>query len=67
MLERLLKDLKEERIKIALQAMEAPAQDLFSHGLTVGSYQGMKKAEEILERILNEADEKERDSEQRFR
>lgn len=66
MLERLLKLLEQERTKLAISAMEAPAQDLFNHGVLVGRYQGFKLAEETIERLLNEADEKDQAFERRF-
>jgi hypothetical protein len=59
MLEQLLRLLEREKIKLALEAMDAATGDQFQHGLQVGRYKGLIRAHELIEGMINEATEKE--------
>lgn len=66
MFEKLLSAIAVEQAELSRRSMLAPARDLFEHGVAVGRYQGLEQCKELIARLLEEADEKEREFERRF-
>lgn len=66
MIDKLISAIEIEQTQLAHQSMISPARDQFDHGLVVGRYQGLQQAKDLITRLLDEADEKEREFERRF-
>jgi hypothetical protein len=50
--------IEEEMAKLARAAMEQPSSDLFTHGKSVGVYQGLKRALQIVLDTRKDAEDK---------
>lgn len=63
-IERLIHRLRDEQITRAHEAMENVTPDMnlaFSYGMNVGFYAGLKRAERLIEELLNDQDAREKD------
>ena len=57
LLNKLVSRLQEEQTKIADAAMRFPRTELFEHGVVVGRHQGIQIALEVIDDLLNEANQ----------
>ena len=57
---KLLARLNDVQAELARHAMLSPRDNLFEHGKTVGLYQGLERAKQLLDDLLGEDEEKDR-------